>query len=61
MPYDLKDGEIAITLGKEKPDIWTDFRINDSLFFGDGLAQALIDAGHSKKFKFKKCRIIRPN
>jgi len=62
LPAVLENNDIAVTkIALEKPDLWVDPQIRESLFLSDPLAKALKEAKLTRQFKLRKCRMIRIN
>ena len=59
LPFLHKDNAMAVSAAAlEGPDIWVDPALMWVLFMSDRLAKALKEAGVSRPFALKKCRVI---
>ena len=60
LPFDLKDGDIAVTSAAlDGPDLWIDPKMKDAFFLSDRLVQALKAAKLTRRFGLRKCRVVK--
>jgi len=54
-----KDGDVAVSKhALEGPDIWVDTKLHRAFFVSDKLAQAMKEAGISRSFGLRRCRVL---
>jgi hypothetical protein len=57
---DVEDGDIALSAASASgpPDVWSDPKLDSSLFFSDALVAALRAAKIETDFHLRRCRLV---